>query len=60
MKLMDIIEELSLSFLDGQLNQKLISQKTRKMEVEVMGDRKDAWGGPKRRIIGELGDIVDD
>ncbi|KAK7060480.1 hypothetical protein VNI00_001245 [Paramarasmius palmivorus] len=57
-KLMDIIEELSLSFLDGQLNQKLESQKTRKMEVEVMGDRKDAWGGPKRRIIGELGDIV--
>uniref|UniRef100_A0A0W0EZD9 1-alkyl-2-acetylglycerophosphocholine esterase n=1 Tax=Moniliophthora roreri TaxID=221103 RepID=A0A0W0EZD9_MONRR len=55
-KIMEIIEQLSLSFLNDKLNQKLELEKTRKMEVEIVGRRKD--GRPKRRIVGELGDIV--
>lgn len=54
--LMDIISKLSLGFLDGNIDDTLDTVRTRKMEIEVIGKKKD--GKPKRRCIGEAGDVI--
>jgi platelet-activating factor acetylhydrolase len=53
---MDLLSKLSLAFLDGQMEEALGEVKTRKMEVEIIGKLKD--GKPKRRLIGEVGEII--
>jgi platelet-activating factor acetylhydrolase len=53
---MDIISKLSLGFLDGNIDDTLDTVRTRKMEIEVIGKKKD--GKPKRRCIGEAGDVI--
>lgn len=54
--LMDLTSKLSLAFLDGDLDDVLKNVKTRKMEIEIIGKRKD--GRPKRQIIGDVGDVI--
>lgn len=53
---MDIISQLSLSFLDDKLEDILHTIPTTKMEIEVVGVKKD--GKPKRRLIGKPGDVI--
>jgi platelet-activating factor acetylhydrolase len=55
---MDIISQLSIGFLDGQLESVLETISTRKMEVEIIGKRKD--GRPKRKLVGSVGDVIVD
>lgn len=55
-KLMTTITELSIAFLDGTLENTLDEFPTRKMEVEIVGKKKD--GRPKRKLIGSVGDII--
>lgn len=55
---MDIISKLSIAFFDGELEQALGSTSTRKMEIEIMGKKKDTYGGPKRKLSGSVGDII--
>ncbi|KAF9464383.1 platelet-activating factor acetylhydrolase [Collybia nuda] len=54
--LMDVISKLSIGFLDDQLEQALKTVKTRKMEIEIIGKKKD--GRPKRKLVGSIGDII--
>ncbi|KZP24695.1 hypothetical protein FIBSPDRAFT_856902 [Athelia psychrophila] len=56
--LMDLTVELSVAFLDGRVDEAVAAMgpRARKMEVEEVGKRKD--GRPKRRLVGEVGDVV--
>ncbi|KAF8076569.1 platelet-activating factor acetylhydrolase, isoform II-domain-containing protein [Lyophyllum atratum] len=54
--LMDVFSSLSIAFLDGNLEEVLSSTSTRKMEIEVVGKRKD--GRPKRKLVGTVGDVL--
>jgi len=56
--LINLISKLSLAFLDGNMAMEdaLRDVRTRKMEIEVIGKKKD--GEPKRRCIGEVGDVI--
>jgi len=54
--LMDVISKLSLAFLDGNMEDVLRDVRTRKMEIEVIGQKKD--GEPKRRCVGEVGEVI--
>ncbi|KAG7449029.1 uncharacterized protein BT62DRAFT_887202 [Guyanagaster necrorhizus] len=56
LRFMNVIARLSNAFLDNQLNETLNTQRTSKMEIEIVGKRKD--GRPKRQIKGSPGDIV--
>lgn len=53
---MEVIAKLSIGFLDGQLEKVLESVPKRKMEIEIIGKRKDGW--PKRKLVGSAGDII--
>lgn len=53
---MDAITRLSVSFLQGNLEEELKVMSTRPMEVKVVGKRKD--GRPKRQLVGVAGDII--
>lgn len=57
-KFIDIVADVSIAFLDSeeQFKEKLETMETRKMEVEIIGKRKD--GRPKRRLVGTLGEII--
>ncbi|SJL01785.1 uncharacterized protein ARMOST_05108 [Armillaria ostoyae] len=50
------ISRLSNAFLDNKLNETLNTELTSKMEIEIVGKRKD--GRPKRQIKGGPGNIV--
>jgi len=54
--LMHLIFKLSLAFLDGNIDDALRDVRTRKMEIEVIGKNKD--GKPKKRCIGEVGEVI--
>ncbi|KAF8914180.1 platelet-activating factor acetylhydrolase, isoform II-domain-containing protein [Gymnopilus junonius] len=54
--IMDVISQLSLSFLENKLEETLHTISTTKMEIEIIGVRKD--GKPKRKLIGKPGDVV--
>ncbi|KAG7096762.1 hypothetical protein E1B28_004174 [Marasmius oreades] len=54
--LLEHIEGLSISFLDGTIEETLEQMQTRSFDVQVVGKKKD--GRPKRQITGELGDII--
>jgi len=53
---MDTIAKLSLAFLDDKLDETLQTVPTTKMEVAVIGVKKD--GKPKRKLIGNPGDVI--
>jgi len=53
---MNLISKLAVSFLNGTIEDALRNARTRKMEIEVIGKKKD--GSPKRRCIGEVGDVI--
>jgi platelet-activating factor acetylhydrolase len=53
---MEVITKLSIGFLDETLEQALESVRTRKMEIEIVGKRKD--GRPKRKLVGSVGDVI--
>jgi platelet-activating factor acetylhydrolase len=53
---MNLISKLSLAFLEGKIEEALRDVRTRKMEIEVIGKKKD--GKPKRRCIGEAGEVI--
>ncbi|KAJ8523539.1 hypothetical protein ONZ45_g110 [Pleurotus djamor] len=55
-RIIDLVGQLSISFLNGTLAHTLQSVKTRKMEAEVIGVKPD--GKPKRRLLGESGDVI--
>jgi len=54
--LMDLISKLSVAFLDGKVEEALTEVRTRKIEFEVIGNNEN--GEPKRRCIGEVGDVI--
>lgn len=53
---MDIITKLSLAFLDDNLDETLETVPTTMMEIAVIGVKKD--GKPKRKLLGNLGDVI--
>jgi platelet-activating factor acetylhydrolase len=53
---METILKLSLSFLDDTLEDTLKTIPTTDMEVKVIGVKKD--GKPKRRLVGNIGDVI--
>lgn len=53
---MNAIAKISIGFLDGQLEQVSESVPNRKMEIEIIGKRKD--GRPKRKLVGSAGDVI--
>jgi platelet-activating factor acetylhydrolase len=55
--LLETISTLSLAFLDDRLEEALVSEvSTTDMEIEVIGLKKD--GKPKRKLIGNVGDVI--
>lgn len=55
--LLETISTLSLAFLDDRLEETLVSEvSTTNMEIEVIGLKKD--GKPKRKLIGNVGDVI--
>ncbi|KAK0191153.1 platelet-activating factor acetylhydrolase, isoform II-domain-containing protein [Armillaria mellea] len=56
LQFMKSISRLSNAFLDNRLNETLNTELTSKMEIEIVGNRKD--GRPKRQIKGDPGNIV--
>ena len=53
---LDIIFNLSLAFLDDRLDEAIRQIPTTKMEIKVIGVKKN--GEPKRRLAGNVGDII--
>lgn len=53
---LDIIFNLSLAFLDDRLDEAVRQIPTTKMEIKVIGVKKN--GEPKRRLAGNVGDII--
>ncbi|EGO27802.1 hypothetical protein SERLADRAFT_447019 [Serpula lacrymans var. lacrymans S7.9] len=53
---MDIISKLSLAFLDGSIDNALDDIRTRKMEIKIVGIKKD--GRPSRQLVGDIGDVI--
>jgi platelet-activating factor acetylhydrolase len=45
-----------VGFLDDRFDEALAKVKTRKMEIAIVGKRKD--GRPKRKLVGEPGDVI--
>jgi platelet-activating factor acetylhydrolase len=54
--LMGLISKLSQAFLDGNIEAALGDVGTRKLEIEIIGKKKD--GKPKRRCIGQVGEVI--
>lgn len=50
------IADISVGFLDDQFEETLERVKTRKMEIKIIGKKKD--GRPKRKLVGEPGDVI--
>lgn len=57
-RIFDTIAWVSVAFLDKRLDDELKQTKTTKMEIEVIGVKKD--GKPKRKLIGEPGAVIID
>jgi len=55
-RIFDTIAKLSVAFLDQRLGEELKETKTTKMEIKIIGVKKD--GKPKRKLIGEPGDVI--
>ena len=53
-KIMDVINRLAGAFLNEELDRCLEGMHTREMEVETITVK----GKPKRRLVGELGDVI--
>ncbi|KAF5322885.1 hypothetical protein D9619_000626 [Psilocybe cf. subviscida] len=56
--MLETITSLSLAFLEDNLDNKLKELPTTPMEIKVIGVKKD--GKPKRKLIGNPGDIIED
>lgn len=54
--IMDVITKLSLAFLDDKLDETLRTVPTTKMDISIIGVKKD--GKPKRKLIGNPGDVI--
>lgn len=54
--IMAVITKLSLAFLDERTDDALKEVRTRGMETDMGGKGKD--GKPKKRLIGEVGDVI--
>jgi platelet-activating factor acetylhydrolase len=54
--IMTVITKLSLAFLDDRIDDGLREVKTRDMDTDMGGKGKD--GKPKRRLIGNAGDVI--
>ncbi|KAJ8086824.1 hypothetical protein PM082_005649 [Marasmius tenuissimus] len=54
--LLEHMENMSISFLDGNIEERLKDLPPCKFEIRVVGKKKD--GSPKREIVGELGDVI--
>lgn len=54
--IMGIITQLSLAFLDDKLDKTLETVPTTKMEIAIIGVKKD--GKPKRKLLGNPGDVI--
>ncbi|KAL0573965.1 hypothetical protein V5O48_007980 [Marasmius crinis-equi] len=54
--LLEYIENFTISFLDGRIEEKLKNLKPCELEIRIIGKKKD--GSPKREIVGELGDVI--
>ncbi|KAH6915134.1 platelet-activating factor acetylhydrolase, isoform II-domain-containing protein [Coprinopsis sp. MPI-PUGE-AT-0042] len=50
------IADISVGFLDDRFEETLEKVKTRKMEITIIGKKKD--GRPKRKLVGEPGDVI--
>ncbi|KAG2013287.1 hypothetical protein CC2G_010216 [Coprinopsis cinerea AmutBmut pab1-1] len=55
-RIFNTIADLSVAFLNDQFDEELKHVKTRKMEIKVIGVKKD--GKPKRKLIGDPGDVI--
>jgi platelet-activating factor acetylhydrolase len=51
-----MITKLSIAFLDDRIDECLTEVQTRTMETDTGG--KDKHGKPKRRLRGEVGDVI--
>ncbi|KDQ29301.1 hypothetical protein PLEOSDRAFT_1092914 [Pleurotus ostreatus PC15] len=54
--IMQLIANLSISFLDGSIEHTVETLETREMEAKVIGTKPD--GSPKRQLIGDAGDVI--
>ncbi|RDB22670.1 Platelet-activating factor acetylhydrolase 2 [Hypsizygus marmoreus] len=54
--LMEVTSKISIAFLDDKLEQAVGTLPTRKMEIEIIGKRKDRR--PKRKLVGTVGDVI--
>ncbi|KAF8165535.1 platelet-activating factor acetylhydrolase, isoform II-domain-containing protein [Crassisporium funariophilum] len=54
--ILDTIANLSLAFLDDSLEEALRDVPTRKMEIKIVGVKKD--GKPKKKLVGNVGDVI--
>ncbi|KAG6821565.1 hypothetical protein H0H93_000074 [Arthromyces matolae] len=58
--IMNLITRLSVAFLDGTLDDTLDSTPIKEMKVELVGNEKNAYGEPKRKLVGKVGDVIVD
>jgi len=56
--ILDTISNLSLAFLDDELDEAVRQIPIAKMEIKVIGNKKDAYGKPKRKLVGNIGDVI--
>jgi len=56
--ILDIIIKLSSFFLDDELEGNLCTLPTTDMQIDVIGQKKDKYGSPKRKLVGNPGDII--
>lgn len=56
--MMRLIARLSNAFLDGGLSEQLKLERVVEMEVQVDGKKKNAYGKPKRKLRGAVGDVI--
>ncbi|CAA7260046.1 unnamed protein product [Cyclocybe aegerita] len=54
--ILDTIAKLSLAFLEDKLDEALETLPKTKMEVKIVGVKKD--GKPKRKLVGNVGDVI--
>lgn len=50
------IADISIGFLDDRFDETLETVKTREKEINIVGKKKD--GKPKRKLVGESGDVI--
>jgi platelet-activating factor acetylhydrolase len=55
---MDVASKLSIAFLDGNMEQALTMIPRRKMETETVGKKKNKYGRPKRKLVGNIGEVI--